>query len=250
VALLEDGSEWLTLLGTDHTGRTLPGGEVTRREIADGHLKHARLRLPGDPRWELADVRARMQDVLGLQVAAATGPPARGLFFDGRFDVLRHAEQAVRGVNTGKLNDLERDLRRLVDVEAVSADAGVQLGYLRLLRREWKDALAHFDRAAARTRDKFLTTAIDYFRGWIFERTDRPADAIAAYQRAYANAPDDQNLSSLLAAQLFLVNRRQEAAEILDAIWRTVPSDLVLQFEGGDARFAGEYVRQMREALR
>lgn len=252
VAMLEDAQEWRSLLGMPRWTLPLPGGAATRRDIAEGHLTHARARFPDELHWRLAEVLANMQELVGLHAAQAVGPAARGLFFEGRYDVLRHAEQAVRGLNTGRLNDLERDLRQLAEVEALSADATARLGYLRMLRREWKDALAHFDAASVRTdADKLLNTAIDYFRGWVFERTDWPAEALAAYERAYKTVPSDQNLSSLFAAQLFLAGRREEAAQILDGLWRNpTPTDLVMAFEAGDARHAREYVRQMREALR
>jgi tetratricopeptide (TPR) repeat protein len=174
------------------------------------------------------------------------------LFVEGRDDVLRHHETAARGLASGPLNEVDRRLAALASHAEIGTEAALHAGYLRMLRRDWAPALALLDRAAAPGREPETLAIVDYFRGWVFERTDRRDESIAAYQRAYATTPNVQNLSSLLAAQLFLAGRRAEAHRILDASWRAPeprPRDLLVAFQAGDARIAGTFVRRMREAL-
>jgi tetratricopeptide (TPR) repeat protein len=253
VALLEEANEWATLVGRPQDSRrALPGGDVSMRDIAEGHLAHARALFADEPRWRLAESMARTAALVGASWGPSIGPSMRGLYFDGRTDVLRHFENSIRGLNTGRLNDLERDFLTLSKEPSVAADAWLHLGFLRMLRRDWAAALGHFDRAAAASTESFHRTVIDYFRGWTYERQERRDDAIAAYQRALAAAPGVQTLSSLLAAQLFLANRRAEAYEILDAGWRATPPgrDLLVAFQAGDAYLGRTFVERMRESWR
>ena len=108
------------------------------------------------------------------------------------------------------------------------------------------------ERARPELSERFLAAVADYFSGWALEQMGRRDDAIAAYRRALSASPHSRNVSTLLAAQLFLANERTEAYAVLDAAFKVEPEpiDLVVQFERGDGRFVSEYVARLREALR
>lgn len=253
VALLEEASEWRTLLGARVRrggGKPHPIVALTYREVDEGHLAHARTRLAEEPRFQLAEVVARTAQVMHPP-GVALGPISRGLRIEGRVDVLRNLERATREVNGRTVNGLERDFGELLDQPDVAGEAALHIAYLRVLRRDWRDALAHLDRVSELTSDPSLLAVADYLRGWVYERLSRPDEAIVAYRRAHAFAPRSPNLAVLLAAQLFQTDARSEAYAILDAaVQPPGASDLLRVFLDGDARLAGGYVAAIREALR
>jgi tetratricopeptide (TPR) repeat protein len=252
IALLEEAGEWRALLGVAgyRAGSRLPGGGTTAREIVEGHLPHARARVPDDPRVRLAGVVARTAIVAHPPTLTGVGPAALGLRIDGRQDVLRNVEAAVRAVNGGRLGDLERDFLRFEHEPEVAADALLRAAYLRTVRRQWREALALLDRLSTQTTDPLLLAMADYFRGWIHERESRPVEAIAAYRRAHAFAPRSPSLATLFAAQLFVVDARVEAYSVLDGAAMAPPAyDLVHRFFEGDARLGDRDRARLRRAL-
>jgi tetratricopeptide (TPR) repeat protein len=237
VALFETTHYWRALIGRQHTN--IAGAGVSR-EAADGHLMHARQRLPDEPRWRLADAMAR------TAIDFVPGRPG------GRPDLLRNRE-ATNASDDKKLLAAERSFEPLVNVTGIAGEAELRIAQLELRRRQWSSALAHLDRARPLVAgQEVLPAATDYFAGWAYEHLNRPEDAIAAYRRALDREPMLRQPATLLAAQLFLVHEPSDAHAILLGAFAASPEphDLGLQIEHADGRLMPGYIRQLREALR
>jgi tetratricopeptide (TPR) repeat protein len=213
------------------------------RFLQDEYIPRARARFPDEPRWRLAAARA----------LAATKEPAPLVWpgDKGRPDALRNREVTVPA-DLSKLADAERAFVPLVSTPEVAGEAELYLGYLELRRRQWVTALAHFDRARPMVAGPLLPAVTDYFAGWVNERSGRRLDAIAAYRRAHALEPHMRNLSTLLAAQLFLVGQRTEAYQLLEVNLPVSPDpiDLLVLYQHGDGWMMPDLIHRMREALR
>jgi hypothetical protein len=239
VGMLEDTYAWSELVGVprDRDTSQWRSDSPTSREILEGHLTHARARFPGMPRWRLADAVARA----GLDLA-----PFNDL---QRPDVLRDTPPARAA---GDVARAERRFEALLDDPSLVGEAELHLGYLELRRRQWSTALAHLSRAREATADTFLLAVDDYFAGWVHEQLGRPADAVAAYRRANALAPGMRNLSTLLAAQLFVIGDRAEAYSVLEAGFKAEQPnfDLLTIFDRGDAHLVAADLVLLRDAIR
>jgi len=201
-------------------------------------LARAKARAPG-PRWRLIEAVAR---------AYVLAPPPRP---EGRRDdvlfeepagsaALKHASETIAIFDA------------LLDDPVVAAEAELRAGYVEMRRRHWAEAVRRFDRARTGTTDKFLVATACYFEGWVHEHEHRVAEAVAAYRRAHAIAPDMRTVSTLLAAQLYLTDDRAEAYPLLESALNADPPpvDLLLVLERGDARLVPGYLAALREALR
>lgn len=253
IAVLQEAGEWGVLQGSRnvHSGGTPPAWRrAVHEELDPGHLEEAHRRIGAHPRVRLAQAVTRAAALTDATRRGALG--FSGPNVSGRSDVLRLLEEASRTVNGGRFAEVERDLEALLAEPAFEAEIALRIAQLRLLRREWAVANRWLDRAMAATGDRTLRATADYFRGWIFERTGRPSEALAAYRSAYAGYDLSPNLNTLLAAQLMIAGERAEAARVLERVIQ-VPHDhtwldLWLLLVEGDAKKAGEYARRMREA--
>jgi len=155
-------------------------------------------------------------------------------------------------MNSGPFNEVEREFEALLAEPGMEGEVVLRIGQLRMLRRDWDTALRWLDRASAATSDRIHLAAADYLRGWIFHHANRPADALAADKAAHARYDTSPNLNTLLAAELMTAGQRLEAARVLERAMRDQHNhawkDLWLLMVEGDARRAGHYTRQMREA--
>jgi tetratricopeptide (TPR) repeat protein len=245
--VLEDARTWHALLGSDSKVRAGSDDEAmlsfTEREIVQGHVAHARSRIPGEPRWRLAAAMAQASRDLGS--------------FDFHEDPLLVGNQFLRdepplGSASSKIPRVAQSFTALKDEPALAGEAEVRVGLLEMRRRRWADALPHLRRGQELSTEPFLRAVAHYLSGWASERLGRSADALASYRQAVALAPAVRNLSTLLAAQLFLGNERAEAYRILDVAVKANPPapDLITLFERGDARLVPSYLNKLREALR
>ncbi len=258
IALLQGAGEWNALQGSrgvsyGPSASAPPRWRLAvREEVAHGHLKEARARIGAHPRLRLAEVVTRAASLTDaasrFNIGSGGGRPRA----EGRHDVIRHLEDAARTMNSGSFNDVERDFEALLAEPGMEGEVALRIGQLRMLRRDWATALRWLDRASAATSDRIHLAAADYFRGWIFHRTDRPADALAAYKAAHARYDTSPNLNTLLAAELMAAGQRLEAARVLERAMRDQHNhawkDLWMLVVDGDAQRAGYYARQMREA--
>lgn len=254
IAMLQKAGEWGVLQGNQRISYSgsepQPWRLAVRQEVEKGHLVEARQRLGAHPRLRLAEAvtkAAALTDATARFVSGAAGPR-----LPGRYDVLRLLEDFARTTNSGRFADVERSFEELLSEPEFESEISLRIAQLRLMRRDWPTALRWLDRASAATSDNIWLATVDYFRGWIHERTNRPADALSSYRAAHQRYDLSPNLNTLLATQLMLSGQRTEAARVLertmrerhDHTWR----DLWLLLLEGDARRASQYVLDMREA--
>jgi tetratricopeptide (TPR) repeat protein len=201
-------------------------------------LPRARSRAPG-PRWNMVDAVAR--------VGRDLDPPRDG--HSGRFDVL---SASSRSLSSGDVRRATEWFDALRADPVLAAEADLWAGYFEVRRRGWKAATARFARVDGATADPFLVATASYLAGWSHEQLNQSSQAIAAYERALAFEPEMRNVATLLAAQLFLSDRRDEAHPILERALGSTrqPADLVTTLEHGDARFVAGHLDAMRRALR
>jgi tetratricopeptide (TPR) repeat protein len=223
---------WLTAVGIVEDGHAW---HQLRHEI----LPQALARFPGEPRFQLATVLATTNMDLGSLRQSSTS----------RNDVLRR--ERLPSAVTDRIPNAIRAFEPLLANQTLSGEVELRIGYLKLRREEWLSALTHLAAAHSLATEPALRVAADYFAGWVHEQLDQPAEAIANYRRAHDAAPLLRNLSTRLAALLFLNNERNEAYTILD---RTVnaessPLDPLLAVERADARFVPEWIASIRRSL-
>lgn len=216
--------------------------------MEDGHAWHdvlevaaaGAVRWPGEPRFQLAQVLARTNIDLGSLRLSNTVRP----------DLL--TDDDLPSSVTGRIPKAIQQLEALLNMPALAGEAHLRAGYLELRRRQWRPALDRLDRARAHLLDPSLIATADYFDGWIHERLKNMALAVAAYRRAYERAPLVRNLSTSLAALLFVGNEREEAFAILDRALNAPepPDDLLYALEHGDARYLPAIVHEARGLVR
>jgi len=233
VGILQDVGASTALLAY----RAQPGPQPTwdplmRRDLAGGPLVHARVHVPDEPRWKLAELLAHAERELGT-------PPIYQ-----RPGVLRNGVWRREA-----LPRIQERLASLTDDPELSAEAGLRIAYADVQRRRWREALVEVHRVLT---EPFLIAVAEYLRGWASEQLGQPAAAIAAYRHALEIAPGMRNPVTLLAAQLYVANQRAEAYELLESIYANPshPRDLIVQFERGDARLVPDFFARLRAALR
>ena len=208
---------------------------LVRRDLAEGHLVHARSSSPGEPRWKLAGLLAEAEREVGF------------LANHQRPGVLRNGVWRPQA-----LPRIQERLATLADDPQVSGEVRLRIAYAEIHRRRWREALVEIDRARSSLTEPFLIAVAEYLHGWASEQLDQQAEAIAAYRRTLEIAPGMRNAITLLAAQLYSANQRTEAYQLLEAMYASPshPRDLIVQFERGDARLVPAYFTRLREALR
>ncbi|HUR80714.1 MAG TPA: sulfatase-like hydrolase/transferase [Thermoanaerobaculia bacterium] len=92
-------------------------------------------------------------------------------------------------------------------------------------RNDLPRALAATEAAAQRARELGVPKLyrVDFLRGDIYARMDRPADAVAAYQREIANFPENTQAYANLAIIEFIEGRTAEVDRTLDAMVKANP---------------------------
>jgi predicted Zn-dependent protease len=100
--------------------------------------------------------------------------------------------------------------------------------------------------------EPYLQHLAHHFRGWAYFRSGQPAQAIDEYRQSVQLMPGARVVSTLLAEQLFLTDRRAEAFEILDRTFtpQTPAYEPLVWFKRGGARLLPLQLAEMRKALR
>jgi hypothetical protein len=240
IGVIEDGLAWKSLIGGERQPKAsavLPFPPMAR-EMADGHLAHARRRLGDDPQLRLADALARTQHRV-LQHRDFVWIKAEHLLRD---EPVYHPDALALAFKL---------LTPLASEASVGAEVELRLGRLELRRHRWKDAIARLTSARETTNEPFIAATADYLAGWAYEQLEQPAGAIDAYRRAYTIAPHVPALAFRLGAQLYLANAREEAYALIDRASRTATDpDLLSRLERGASWKMTGFIADMRKAVR
>lgn len=202
-----------------------PFSERMNAEAEIDHVYHASERFKHEGRFKLA---------VAIAVDSLTWTPRRGRV------AQRQAEAAIRAFES-VLDDVD-----------VGGEAAMRLGGLHARRGEEEDALEMFERAEARTRDRYVIYLARYFKGQALERASKLADAEGAYRGALATIPQAQSVTIALAALLAKQGHRAEAAQMIDAQLSTTPAppDPWLGYGAADDRFWPDLIARLRAEIK
>jgi hypothetical protein len=215
VAVAERAEDFEFLIGSPFEPRSDPGDEINFVPVLLA-------RFPHEPRFQLAGA---------IAFEWRTWPAERRTTQGGK--------EAIDAFDV-----LSKD-------DSVGPEALVRLGEIRLRVGNPGAALALFDRADASTRDPYVVYLARFLRGQAFEKQKRGPEAILAYRAALAAVPRAQSASVALATQLFLIDRRADAAAVLNASLSGGPQpvDPWRTFADADDRFWPELIAHLRGVI-
>ncbi|HEX6085230.1 MAG TPA: sulfatase-like hydrolase/transferase [Thermoanaerobaculia bacterium] len=119
----------------------------------------------------------------------------------------------------------EREAQAAIGANNPQPAAMLLLAEIHRSRGDLQAALAATEAAAKRAQELGVPKLyrLDFLRGDIYARMDRPADAAAAYQREIANFPENTQAYANLAIVYFIEGRRGEMERVLDAMVKANP---------------------------
>ena len=196
------------------------GGDVTKarerlRQLRDQNRKQAVL---------LYLVEAELLTEMGLNpeamkvydAALAAHPDDRELLY----------ARGLHGAAMQRLEVVERDLRRLLELEPEHADALNALGYsLADMTDRYAEALDLIQRALALKPDE---GAILDSMGWVQYRLGNPQLALDYLRRASAKLPDDPEVAAHLGEVLWALDQREEARRVWEKARAAAPEHAYL----------------------
>jgi choline-sulfatase len=151
---------------------------------------------------------------------------------------IQHAQLAI-DTNPREANELlarsyieQRDYSRAEDAAGRAINAGdrqptsiLLLAEVQRAEGNLQQALVTMHEAEARANAMGVKHlyGIDYLRGDVLARLDRPEDAIAAYRREIANSPEHLQSYSNLAVIYFVMENPRAAQDVIDEMLRNNP---------------------------
>lgn len=134
--------------------------------------------------------------------------------------------RALHAVSLGQVEQLERDLRRILAADPDHADALNALGYTLADQTErYQEAYGYIERALALKPEE---PAVLDSMGWVLFKMGRHAEAIDYLQRAFERMPDGE-VGAHLGEVLWHAGRRQDAWRVWDEAAAADPDDAYLQ---------------------
>ena len=198
----------------------------TVSDVLERHVSHAMSRVPDEPRLNLA---------LGVALELRTWPEWRDA---GRLNVAPALSAAISDA-----------YQKAALVPAVRQEALVRWGVLELRLGSAATALQHFSQVPE-PKDPIVAYWLHIFMGRAFERTNRRANAIAAYEAALADVPFAQSATFALGAALMADHRAAEAAALVNRNLATpAPDDPWLVYTFPDWRYFPDLLRALRSQV-
>lgn len=278
IAVLEDNEDWPHVMGGLWTQlraatylRRSPKhffGDADREEAVTGHLAHARLAVPDEPRWRLAEAHYEESQTILDEAAGPLGIGGHQTSRTQREDLVKAAAGRNRAAalaldRLGRIPPLLERYDTLDAVPSLRGDVALRLGFLRIRMEEWDEARAHLLEVPKLTQEPALVSLSHHFMGWVYQQTDQRAAAIDAYRKALAITPRSRSTSILLAAQLLDAGRQTEAYAVMHGALEArrtpgtfaageidPPPDLWPLYPRGDALLLPTYLSRLREALK
>jgi len=144
---------------------------------------------------------------------------------DGRHDSDLLYGRAMLAERIGRLDQLERDLRRIIEVEPRNAQALNALGYT------LADRTDRLEEAEALIRRALEIAPQDFYildsMGWVLHRRGRHEEALIYLRRAQALQPDPE-VAAHIAEVLWALGRREEARGVWEAALKDSPAHPVI----------------------
>jgi hypothetical protein len=288
IAVMEDNEDWPHVIGglwiqsraATYLRRTpkLFFGDADREEATTGHLAHARLAVPDEVRWRLAEVHYEESQTILEEAAGPLGIGGHQTSRQQREELARAASGQKSGPQVGPLSrhgaaaaldrlgripPLVARYEALNTVPSLRGDVALHLGFLRIRNEEWDEALGSLREVPKLTEEPALISLSHHFMGWAYQQTDQRAAAIEAYRKALAVSPRSRSTSILLAAQLLDAGRQTEAYALMHGALEArrtpgtfaaeeadPPPDLWPLYPRGDALLLPKYLARLREALK
>ena len=288
IAVMEDNEDWPHVIGglwtqpraATYLRRTpkLFFGDADREEATTGHLAHARLAFPDEPRWRLAEAHYEESLTILEEAAGPIGIGGHQTTREQREELVRAAAGQKPGPavgpmsrhaatvaldRLGRIPPLVQRYEALNSVPSLRGDVALHLGFLRIRNEEWDEALGHLREVAKLSKEPALVSLSHHFMGWVYQQTDQRAAAIDAYRKALAVSPRSRSTSILLAAQLLDAGRQAEAYTVMHGALEArrtpgtfateeadPPPDLWPLYPRGDAPLLPTYIARLREALK
>ena len=142
-----------------------------------------------------------------------------------RFDTELLYTRAMLAEKMGKLDQLERDLRAILEVEPDNAQALNALGYTLADRTErYHEALELISKALElNPKDFYVLDSM----GWVLYRLGRLEEAIP-YLRSAREIRDDPEVAAHLAEVLWVAGDKDGARDVWESALQTTPDDEIL----------------------
>jgi len=131
-------------------------------------------------------------------------------------------QRAMLHEKMGRIDLLERDLRRLLEIEPENADALNALGYSLTVHTD------RYQEAYELIKQALLLSPTDYYildsMGWVLYKMGQYAEAIAYLRKAQATR-EDPEMAAHLGEVLWMSGERQAAKEVWEKAQKTFPND-------------------------
>ncbi len=145
---------------------------------------------------------------------------------ENRFDADLLYSRAMLAEKMDRLDILEADLRKVIEMDPQNAQALNALGYTLADRTDrFAEAEKLIDQALAlRPDDHYILDS----KGWVLYRLGKLDEAIMYLRRAYEQIPDAE-IAAHLGEVLWVSGNRKEAKQIWDTALKTTPENTHLQ---------------------
>jgi len=196
---------------------------------AETHIRHTLSRFPDDPHLVLA--RGVLLEWTHVPRARLGDPVDERNWTNGR-------------VVIGRFEAAE-------ELDEVSTEATIRLGYTLLRLNRSREALEKLDVAAGSVEDPYLVYLTHLFRGQALDHLDRFDQSVDAYRAAAAAVPGAQTAAIALAVALARTGAHDEAVRVAARATRnSSTSDPFITYGTGDFRSWPELIGRLREAVR
>jgi hypothetical protein len=202
--------------------------------IEQGHARHVLARFPEEGRAALSAPLSRR-----LTRVVANRPGISSLDLTGELDGLRLIKTTLA------------DLDRLARIDGIGYEAKLRAGMVRFHLGELEESLADLQ-FASRASDRFVAFLAHLVAGHVLKSRGSPEEAEGEYRAAVTVSPTARSGVLSLAAQLFLLDKREEAVEISHAALRfgIAVSDPWRDYGFADYRLWPSYQDQLHASLR
>lgn len=237
-----------TMPDIDSDTHQRPEWYVVMRRIDNQHREHMTARYPNEPRVRLAAVLAE-PEARRLSNRPGTTPffVSTGFAADpGKGHPKEREDEAAK-----RIRQVIDRLTALVETPGIGAEARVRRGILFFHRADLAGALRDLRQAAADANDPVVAYMAHFYAGLTLDNLDQRSAAIDEFRAAVRTIPNARSGALALAADLFLVDQRDEAASLVEAtLGAPAPNDPWRTFSLGDYRFWSGYVTRLRDAVR